>query len=215
MVYNELNCKLDELRGELISQIKSIANKKGYPIFRYKKEYPINLNIWGIRAIDKTTDIFNDTMIVFWETISGSWIYYLYNITTDPGKYYLLNPINKKGTAILKEGFYRGMWKIGYHKGNPNHKALIQVGPCTVIRDANRDSNLDFDGKEDTGYFGINCHRNTRNKIIYYIGKYSAGCQVHQDSANFEKHFIPFVDETLKGSTVSYTLVNEKDFKLD
>lgn len=199
--------------NSIVEELKRIAKLKGYSIFDYKSTHPINLNIWGVRC-NEDGDIFNDSRILFYQQKDGNWVVKLYDITTDPGKHYLLNPINNKGTAILKEGQYRGMWKIGYHRQDKGHKALIQVGACTVIRDANRDSKLDLKGVEDTGYFGINEHRNKRWSIGYYVGKFSAGCQVHRDSTLFENEYIPFVEKAIGSSTVSYTLINENDLDI-
>ena len=66
----------------------------------------------------------------------------------------------------------------GLHRGR--YRALVQVNPCTVIRDANRDAILDYDGPRETGLFGINLHRAAARGSTLTVGPHSAGCQVVQ-----------------------------------
>jgi hypothetical protein len=148
-------------------------------------------------------------MYVFWNTENG-WEGKYFTITTDPGTYWLNNPMQPSGTAILKQGQYINSHKIGLHQGK--YKALTQQKPVTVIRDYDRNALLDFNnGKEDTGLFGINIHRANATGTTKNIDKYSAGCQVFEkadDFANFlelaEKH------NTMYGNNFTYTLVDER-----
>lgn len=207
-----------------IENLLRIAKEKNYPIFESKRNY--QLNIWGIRAIDRTVNIFNDYEVVFWKDhgltplhdepgeanyISGStWKLFIFKITTEPGTHYLLYPINKKGTAILKEGFYYSCWRLGLHRGK--YKALIQCGPMTVYRDNDKDDEYDFDVPTDTGMFGINNHRAGSNYLSRYINQHSAGCQVVWDPVDYDK-FIGLIEKAVMscGNIFSYILINEND----
>jgi len=157
--------------------IKTLS-KKGYAYFDNDTK-PYNLNIFGIRTEDTTVNKFNDWLGYTWK-YNGLWSLMMFQATTDPGLYWLQNPMNVKGTAILKPGQYRGMWEVGLHQGK--YEALKQVGKCTVIRDFDRDGELDFDsGKEETGLFGINMHHASYTAKSENVEKWSAGCCVHAE----------------------------------
>lgn len=170
---------------------------------------PYNLNIVGIRSADHTPNIFNDWEYVFWK-YKGSWEVMKFQITTDPGLYYLKSPINPAGTLILKPGQYPGMWMPGKHKNK--YPALVQAAPCTVVRDFNRDEVYDYNsGREETGIFGVNNHRAVENGRSLMVDKYSAGCQVFADFYQFEI-FMRLISEAQKNWTprFTYTLITEE-----
>lgn len=195
----------------LIDKFSRIAKRKGYVIFTNNgKSY--NLNLWGVRSIDKETRTYNDSLVTFWQDIEGSWHKNVYDITTDPSNESLLKPINSKGCAILVEGQYRSLWKKGKHKGE--YDALVQYKPCIVARDNNKDDKLDIVKTTfEKGMFGINCHRASSWKVVDYIGLYSAGCQVHKDVNRFNKEFMRDIDKSIANgyTTFTYTLINEND----
>lgn len=196
------------MRDFTIQEILYAMCSKGYRIFD-RDDQPYNLNLIGIRAATPVPNKFDDRLFVVWRR-QGKWYDKMFSITTDPGTYWLKNPMMVQGTAILKEGQYPGMWALGKHSG---YDALVQVGPCTVIRDINRDNRLDYDGHEETGLFGINCHRATAYGTSKQVDKWSAGCQVFADSSDFAV-FMSLVKEAAKvwGNRFSYTLLNERDF---
>jgi hypothetical protein len=182
--------------------------RKGYVIY----DKPYQLNIVGVRNDSTTPNSFDDTMYVFWKDDAGKWQGKFYNITTDPGTYWLNNPENPQGTAILKEGQYINSHQIGLHRGN--YKALTQKNPVTVLRDYDRNAVLDFvNGKEDTGLFGINIHRASATGTTKTIDKYSAGCQVFENADDFA-NFLSLVDKhkDLYGNNFTYTLVDERAY---
>ena len=189
-----------------LNQIILTMERKKYQVFRAPLK-PYNLNLVGIRASDPTPNIFNDQLWVFWKD-GSNYDKSIYRITTDPGTYWLKNPMVDLGTAILKPGQYLGMWKIGMHR---NYEALIQQSPCTVIRDFNRDGKYDYDsGREETGFFGINLHHAGEDSQT--VDKHSAGCQVFQSLDCFNE----FMDLARKarnywGNTFTYTLLKEED----
>ncbi len=48
------------------------------------------------------------------------------------------------------------------------------------------DNKYDYDeSTAEWGYFGINNHRGGKYKIMNYINKFSAGCQVFKDPKDF------------------------------
>lgn len=132
--------------------------------------------------------------------------------TTDPGTYYLLNPMSKLGSAVLKPGQYVNSYSIGFHQGKSDHKALVQTGPVTVYRDNDKDSIAEAVEKTETGLFGINLHGGNKNATTMKIGKWSAGCNVFQNWYQKEE----FVDicglfKAAKGNKFTYTLLLETD----
>jgi hypothetical protein len=179
---------------------------QGYRVFTR----PFELNIVGIRNHSLVPNVFNDTINAVYKDDKGEWQLRSYPATTDPGTYWLDNPSNPLGTAILKAGQYIGSHIMGLHRGK--YMALVQRNPVTVIRDSKRDGTLDFSGKEDTGLFGINIHRAMEAGVTKSIDRYSAGCQVFANAADFaafmglcERH------KLLYGNSYTYTLLQETE----
>lgn len=116
--------------------------------------------------------------------------------------------MNVDGTAILKAGQWA--YKLGSHRG---YEALNQRGKVSVLRDYDRNAILDFkNGKEDTGYFGINIHRASATGSSTNVDKWSAGCQVIQDKKDWDD-FLSDVKRSVNqygNETLYYTLVDER-----
>ena len=199
----------NKMKTPSVFDILRVMEKKRYRVFESDNNL-YNLNLIGIRADNPVPNSFDDRFFVLWK-LHGRWHQRDYAITTDPGTYWLKNPMNVSGTAILKEGQYPGLWALGKHAG---YDALIQVSPCTVIRDANRNNRLDYDGHEETGLFGINLHRANPAGKSTQVDKWSAGCQVFADGRDFQM-FMQIAKEAARiwGDGFSYTLLNERDFK--
>ncbi len=196
------------MRQLTINELITTMKNKGYKVAE-KDFKPYNLNIIGVRSSDHTPNIFND--MIFWlYKYRGGWAMKQASITTDPGLFYLENPCNKNGTAILKPGQYPGVWEIGLHQGK--YEALVQRGNFTVIRDFNRDGELDYNsGREETGMFGINFHHAGTDSV--QVDNWSAGCQVFKRLEDFNN----FMTDCRKardnwGNSFSYTLLKESDF---
>lgn len=189
--------------------ILRVMNRRGYKVFQ--NESGFDLNIVGIRSATIQANRFDDSIAVFYR-MHGQWVFNAFQCTTDPGAYWLENPMSKLGTAILKEGRYRRAFMIGMHRGE--YEALVQQVPLTVIRDANRDDVLDLDsGVEEVGMFGINVHRASAARQSIQVDKWSAGCQVFCDPYQFE-FFMQLcrAGRAAFGNSFTYTLLNEKDF---
>lgn len=188
-------------------QINDLINYLNGKRFILNKK-PNEVNIVGIRSDSTAANKFDDKLIIFFNN-GSTWTGYEYPITTDPGTYWLKKPLNVDGTAILKTGQYQ--YKIGYHKGQ--YKALVQRGKVTVIRDYDRNAILDFNnGKEVTGFFGINIHRATASGTSTNVEKWSAGCQVFANSDDF-KHFLNLVENSQDQygeQSIYYTLIDQR-----
>src|SRR5437867_680025 len=138
----------------MLSDIIAAMQAYGYEVYTR----PFELNICGVRTDNTTPNRFDDEIDVFFKNNTGQWINYIFPATTDPGTYWLKNPLSEQGTAILKQGQYRQAYQIGLHQGK--YYALVQRKPVTVLRDYDRNATLDFwNGREQKGMFGINIHR--------------------------------------------------------
>ena len=188
---------------------EKLFKKKGYAFFT-KGAY--NLNIIGVRSAGRQiTNNFDDVLVLVFKTPSDSWSRQVYQITTDPGRYYMLNPANNKGTAILVPGQYRGAYKIDLHRGK--YKALCQRNkPVKVWRDNNKDDVYDWNPATlDEGMFGINIHK--AGKLSQRVNTWSAGCQVFANEIDF-KSFMSYCNKQVAqglGNCFTYTLLNEED----
>ena len=193
-----------------LENILRVCQERGLPVFTNdKKDY--NLNLVGVRTKDLKSNTFNDFMFVIWK-YKGAWNMLSYNITTDPGTYWRENPMNADGTAILKEGYHKAIWKMGLHKGQ--YPALVQHKPCEVYRDNNGDGILDTEFMDtQVGLFGINCHRSNASAISTQVDKWSAGCQVHDDPNRYH-NFMAICDKAAAnwGNSFSYKLLLEEWF---
>jgi len=190
-----------------ISDIAKALNKKGYAFFENDKK-PFNINIVGIRNPEPKPNVFNDLLTVSWK-YQGRWSMIQMNFTSDPGNHWMEHPMNRKGAAIVKEGQYRGVWSMGMHRGQ--YKALVQRKDITVHRDNNKDLKHDF-VNEESGIFGINCHRASAKRKSVEVNKWSAGCQVVQDPHEFDV-LMRICEESAEvfGNSFTYTLINGND----
>lgn len=193
----------------MIRELIGILKSKGYKVY----DRPFQLNIVGIRSAQTLANKFDDELHVFFKDMKNRWLHTSYPITTDPGTYWLLHPIQVDGTAILKEGQYKDAYHIGLHRGQ--YVALVEAKPVTVIRDYDRNAVLDFfNGKETTGYYGINIHHASQNGKTGNVDKWSAGCQVFQNIADFEQ-FMRLCNKhrNIYGNSFTYTLIDTRAVK--
>ena len=189
------------------ADFQKILARKGYAFFT-KGEY--NLNIIGVRHKGaKVTNHFDDCLVVIYNTGNEKNVKRVFTCTTLPGKKAMEHPMQVKGTAILKEGQYRGAWKIGYHKGK--YKALCQAKPVPVYRDVNKDDKFDLNPISiDRGIFGINIHKAGDNSTL--VDGWSYGCQVLAKSLDFNALMrLAERSASIFGNSFTYTLINEED----
>lgn len=179
--------------------IKDRYLKMGYK-FRTGK---LELNLFGIRSKDSQSDKFDDLVGCAWINENMVPCLYAFPATTDPGKYWLQNPMKKDGCAILVPGQYLEVYEAGKHKGE--YEAFIQCSHMRYVRDNNRDTTLDFSLYRDPAkkasifwdIIGSNLHRASSWKIVNWVSKYSASCQVIQDPKYFAQ-LIELRDKSIK-----------------
>ncbi len=127
-----------------LEKIKRTLEKKGY-LFFDKEQKKYNLNIIGIRSNNDIANSFDDWLYLIYKDENGETKTYEFPITTDPGAYWLKNPLSVDGTAILVPGQYKDSHAIGLHQGK--YKALKQQKPLKIWRDNTKDTKLDKEGK--------------------------------------------------------------------
>ena len=194
-----------------INRIIKFVEKNGGVVFRN----PYFINMFAVRDSGGVNK-FNDTLVVYWFDDKGIIHAYLpaKGFTTDPGFKSLTSPVNQKGCAILKEGWYRKLWVKGLHKGK--YSALVQTNPCTVYRDNNKDKNLDMSSaKTETGIFGINMHRASETSVSTNVENWSAGCQVWASPGEYA-YFMQLINKANENGQkyFSYFLTNSRTFSI-
>ena len=86
-----MQAELKNIRA-LISSLTS----KGYIVY----EKPYQLNIVGVRSNSTQPNKFDDFIYAFFKNDSGQWEGKYFTATTDPGTYYLKNPLSNKTSLI-------------------------------------------------------------------------------------------------------------------
>ena len=189
----------------MIPEILKRVQRSGYEIFETGVHNP---NIIGVRSQSRESNQFDDRLYFVAKNTEKQWYQFCFQITTDPGLYWLNNPGRVAGTAILCPGQYKKVYKLDLHRGK--YQALCQrLGKVRCFRDKNRDQFLDMNpDSEADGYYGINIHKAggySRN-----VEKYSAGCQVFA----FEKEYDVFISlcelsAHIWGNAFTYTLLED------
>jgi hypothetical protein len=187
-------------------QVLAALRQRGWKVFTR----PFELNIVGLRSAETRPNSFDDLICVAYHDQSGRAVARFFPATTDPGTYWLRQPMNSQGTAILAQGQYLDAYGLGLHRGK--YLALVQAGPVRVIRDYDRDAVLDFaNGHEISGRFGINIHHASSNGTTKAVDKYSAGCQVFANIADFN-NFMGMCQRhrELYGNRFTYSLIDAR-----
>src|SRR5689334_13779142 len=107
----------------IFPRVKAVLRKKGFRLY----DRPFELNIVGVRSHNVMPERFDDEIHVFYKAAPFKWEYHVFKATTDPGTYWLLNPMQPQGTAILAQGQYVNAYAIGLHHGQ--YPALVQNAP--------------------------------------------------------------------------------------
>lgn len=197
-----------QLTDITLDEVKSVMLAKGYKIFTDGKP-----NIVGIRNSIRESNNFDDTCFVWWND-GGKEISHQYTITTHPGYYYLLHPIEgTNGTGILVPNQYIDIWELGMHR--QKQFALCQRGgKVKLYRDNNKDLQLDYNPETiQEGYFGVDGHHASENDTDV-VDKWSAACQVwryHQPHEDLMQDF-KVISEKYNFNKFSYTLLKQEDF---
>lgn len=193
-------------------QIEKTVKSKGYVWFGDLENKGFDVNIVGVRNSSpgkKVTNIFDDWMTLSYKE-KGSWQYYIWPITTDPGTKAVMEYSNPNGVARVIPGQYRGLWMVGLHQGK--YEALRQKGNVKLWRDKNKDLNFDETVIEEGSSFGINCHRSNPKTESQYVENWSEGCQVFKRVKDFNL-FMSIMNKSkdIHGNSFTYTLLESKD----
>ena len=202
-------------------QIYKLCIKKGYwfPV----SGRPFDLFVFGVRSNNReqSKDGFDDVIGIAYQDLKGEKCVAYFSATTDPSVRELINPsfyeAQLYGTAIMKEGQYRGAYKLGLHGGGVwQHVALIQQMPIKIYRDKDKDTILDFDVPVTQGLYGINIHAASLWQDLDKIDGYSAGCQVFANSKEYYKA-VELWQAQMRyglGDIFSYTLFTQDEFSM-
>lgn len=185
--------------------ILRLFTRRNYRLY----ERPYELNLLGVRNMDKKLNLFNEQVGCMYKDEAGNWRLELFPGTTKPGLYYLRNLLNPKGTAILVPDQYADSYAIGRHQNK--YEAFVQVKPVSVYRDKNRNDVIDLHTLE-TGLFGINIHRANALSVATAVNSHSAGCQVINHPKDFARLMeLAKIHLRRYGNRFTYTLICEKD----
>jgi hypothetical protein len=159
--------------------------------------YPFKpFNVFGIRSEDYAANAFND--LVGWIDNKGN--YACYEATTDPG-------VRKDGIAIMKAGFYPGLYKMGTHKNNPKHPCLQQVGKALFYRI--KGGKLFDPTTLISTNIGANIHSTREDFTPERVDNFSLACQVIR---RWQTHLRFLVICRQSGTKVfDYALFQEKE----
>ena len=178
------------------------AEDAGYEVFTG----PFNVNVIGVRSVVRIANKFDDWMYLVYQDDDGEWIEKVYPITTDPGTYWLENPSNVDGTAMLAPGEYK--YKLGLHPRKDGYEALVQAGEVAVYRDNDGDNILDPTKGPFWGWFGINIHHAGTDSS--QVNKWSAGCQVFKRLEDwYQFMYIIKRSVSMYGETITYRLIGD------
>ena len=206
---------LDDTEMPSLEQVTNAMRRLSYTICdgkdRSGRKRNYDLNIFGIRTSSVKAGAFDDWIGVFWMNWDrDTWEFHVWNATTDPGIYWLDQPLNVRGTAILVPDQYRSSYQIGLHRNK--YEALVQCKSVKVYRDNDKDEILDMMPETiQRGLFGINIHRASADQRSTRVGKWSAGCQVLADPRDFAQLMdICNLAEDEWGPIFSYTLLTQE-----
>jgi len=177
------------IASDLAHRIVAAMERKGYEIYRGPGEinivYVEGMNPDGTPNDDEANKWNDLRLLIRFEGNNPKIIGY-WKATTEPGRHWVMNPLDPHGAARIEFGQYNA-WQVGMHRGN--HEALVQTGgEVTVCRDFNKDFERTGD-RRHTGSFGINQHW---GYDLPEVGKASAGCLVGQSKTG-HKDFMAIV----------------------
>ena len=146
------------IASDLAHRIVAAMERKGYEIYRGPGEvnivYVEGMNPDGTPNDDEANKWNDLRLLIRFEGNNPKIIGY-WKATTEPGRHWVMNPLDPHGAARIEFGQYNA-WQVGMHRGN--HEALVQTGgEVTVCRDFNKDFERTGD-RRYPGSFGINQH---------------------------------------------------------
>lgn len=188
-------------KPEILAKIEQY----GFKVF---DDGPYDLNIIGVRNLENNANQYDDKLHVCYLSEDGHWKEDIFQVSTDPGRYWLEKE-DYKACAVYKHPQQaRGAYKVGLHRGN--YEALVQWRPVEYWRDGNKDEKADYGGEVFKDTIGLNIHRSSIHDSDE-INKYSAGCIVFSKMADWEA-FMKLVHKqkrTMGYHTFTFTLIAE------
>lgn len=177
----------DDLAGRLIKYMRGKSYHVSTGPNQYNIVYVEGMNDDGTEN-DDAPNRFNDRRIVI-EIVGGTpEIKGMWEATTEPGTYWINNPMNPRGAARIQFNQFKA-WRVGPHKDQP--LALVQVSNLTVHRDFDRNGIRTGDKLHTGSDFGINQHH-ANDAPRHDIGRWSAGCLVGRTKAG-HKEFMSII----------------------
>ena len=177
---------------ELIKRLTSLGFKSN------------GFNLIGVRSTASIPNKFDDDLYVI---NNNQIVVGPVTCTTNPGKDYLLAPLNPKGAAVLvADKQYVDCFQLGLHKGK---NAIIQCGSLLVFRDNDKDELSEEIGTPMVAgpECRIDIHQANESWTSVIIGKWSAGCQVVANPVDYLKVYTECKNSKLPKFT--YTLLKE------
>lgn len=164
------------------NELKKIVTARGYIFF---DTGDFNLNFIWVRKDMTADNKFTDDLYIAYKE-KGIEKVLAVKCTTVPGiKGSLANPRtigNITGTAIIKEGQYRGSWAFkDTYKEFSEYPYFRQIKPISYYRDGNKDNIIDTNIQQDNKSFGTHWHRmsNLNDKRVielFEVNNWSLGC---------------------------------------
>ena len=171
-----------ELGVSFYQKLKQSITNKGYSFF---DDGDFNLNFIWVRNDLHATNHFTDDLHIAYKENDEEKVLSV-KCTTKPGlKGSLLNPLTvagATGTAVIKEGFYRGAWQfIDSYKQFSTYPFFQQIKPINYWRDGDKDLEIDLIQEQNNKLFGTHFHRmsNVADKRLveqFEINQWSLGC---------------------------------------
>ncbi len=193
------------------SILAKIEEEYGFKVF---DDGPYDLNIIGVRNLENNANQYDDKLHVCYLSEDGKWREDIFQVSTDPGRYWLEKEDYKACAVYAHPQQARGAYQLGKHRGK--YEALVQLRPVLYWRDGNKDSKADYgatngnDGHVFKDVIGLNIHRSSIHDSDE-VNKYSAGCIVFSKMDEY-KTFMKLVHkqkETMGFHTFTFTLIAE------
>lgn len=160
-------CEIYRLPGQLNIVYLEGVNADGRP----------NADTWGA---------WNDRRIVFDFYEGQPRILHNSLATTEPGKAptFAAAAMRLGGIFRIQFGQHLRCWKMGFHKGNKAHPALVQIPGAIITGYRDRNGDGKRTGDLLSKGFGINQHGTRPGFVSKFVGYYSIGCLVAQNWFN-------------------------------
>jgi hypothetical protein len=176
-----------------VDRVIAAIQKKNYSFYANTAYGKNKLNIVGVRATNKAfnspvSNYFTDYVVMFYYDDKGLRLERIGWQTTAPGLTYEASKFGGAGrTIMMQEGQYKDSYVRGLHLGKID--TLVQAKSMNYHRDESL--NAQYNSVNITaGIFGTNIHpsgnysNSDSNKLI---NNWSAGCQVLNDSNDYNK----------------------------